>query len=266
MARLPRFKLTIEYAGTRYSGWQIQQNAKTVAGEIERAIAEVSRRDAFELYGAGRTDAGVHALGQVAHLRFGAGHDPGAARLAEIFEELPSDVAVRTLSPCDPRFHARHHARSRSYLYQVALRRSGLAKPFVWRPRGALDVDRRLAAWSLFPGVRNVSAFCELDRDDDPRCEIQACESLRSGSLVLLRITASHFLRRQVRRSVGAAVAVATGEATPEELARDLAEPTAEAKLKWSTKTAPPSGLILESVRYDGDPEPGELRALTLVP
>src|SRR5262249_22817483 len=93
---MPRFKLLIEYNGARYSGWQIQKNARTVAGEIDRAIRGITRREEFELYGAGRTDAGVHALGQVAHLELYTDLAPAALR-DRLNDALPSDIYIRTV-------------------------------------------------------------------------------------------------------------------------------------------------------------------------
>src|ERR1051325_8699957 len=100
---MPRFKLTLEYAGTRYSGWQIQKNAKTVAGEIERAVHDVTRRNEFELYGAGRTDAGGHALAQVAHLDLYTDLPPHTLR-TRINEVLPSDIYIRRIDKAPHRF------------------------------------------------------------------------------------------------------------------------------------------------------------------
>jgi len=107
-----RLKLTIEYAGTRYSGWQIQKNARTVQGELERAIREAAGVSDFELYGSGRTDAGVHALAQVAHLDIDVS---GAAELLRrrINDALPSDINVLRAEKVRHRFHARHDARAR---------------------------------------------------------------------------------------------------------------------------------------------------------
>src|SRR6266542_3540896 len=102
-----RFKLTIEYAGTRYSGWQIQKNAKTVQGEIDRAVREITRRKDFELYGSGRTDAGVHASAQVAHLDVVTSLPPESLR-RRINDELPADINILHAAQVPHRFHARH--------------------------------------------------------------------------------------------------------------------------------------------------------------
>src|SRR5512144_2334338 len=137
--RMPRFKLTIEYAGTRYSGWQAQQNAKTVQGELHRAVREGLGAGRFETYGSGRTDAGVHALRQVAHLDLPAALPPDTI-VARLNDSLPHDVNLLAAERVPPRFHARHSAIARSYLYQISRRRTAFAKPFVWWVREPLDV------------------------------------------------------------------------------------------------------------------------------
>jgi len=121
-----RLKLTIEYAGTRYSGWQIQKNARTVQGEIDRAIREGIGATSFELYGSGRTDAGVHALAQVAHLDIDSTIPPEALR-RRINDALPADINILHIEPVRHRFHARHDAVARSYIYQIARRRTAFA-------------------------------------------------------------------------------------------------------------------------------------------
>ena len=109
MAAMPRFKLTLEYVGTRYRGWQVQKNARTVAGELQRAVKAVAGREPGELYGSGRTDAGVHALQQVAHLDLET-RLPPAQLLWRLNEELPADINLLALEPAPRRFHARHAA------------------------------------------------------------------------------------------------------------------------------------------------------------
>src|SRR5687768_3398398 len=146
-----RFKLTIEYAGTRYSGWQIQKNARTVQGELDRAIREATGDAAPELYGSGRTDAGVHALAQVAHLEIQTAMTPEALR-QRINERLPSDINVLRAEKVRHKFHARHDAVGRSYVYQVSRRRTAFAKPFVWWVKEHLDIARMREGARRFVG------------------------------------------------------------------------------------------------------------------
>ena len=163
MADVPRFKLTIEYAGTRYSGWQKQTNARTVQGEIERAIAEATGERSAEFQGSGRTDAGVHALRQIAHLDLRRSQPLEALR-RRLNDELPADINIRSVDSAPHRFHARHSAVARSYLYQVSRRRSAFAKPFVWWVKDALDLGRMQAAAACFVGLHDFRSFS----DDDP--------------------------------------------------------------------------------------------------
>ena len=246
---MPRFKLTIEYAGTRYSGWQIQLNAKTVAGELERAIRTATGVKMFELYGAGRTDAGVHALAQVAHLQADTRLDPDALHW-RINDELPTDINVIDLVRAPQRFHARHDAVGRSYLYQIARRRTAFAKPYVWWVREDLDVKRMRDAASRFVGLKDFQSFTADTRDDaSTKVQVDTVEIIDAPPLLLVRIVGSHFLWRMVRRLVGVLVAVGRHEMKAADVERMLAETSDEA----APLTAPASGLFLERVYYPGD-------------
>ena len=160
---MPRYKLTIEYAGTKYSGWQKQKNARTVQGELEQAIGAATREKTFEFMGSGRTDAGVHALRQVAHLDVRKPL-PAETLRRGINDNLPADIHVLAVDTVPHRFHARHGAIARSYLYQVSRRRSAFAKPFVWWVKDPLDLDRMQHAAARFAGMHDFQAFS----DDDP--------------------------------------------------------------------------------------------------
>src|SRR5437762_7310773 len=161
---MPRFKLVIEYAGTRYSGWQIQKNARTVQGEIDRAVRDVTGRRDFELYGSGRTDAGVHALAQVAHLDVSS-NLPADTLRRRLNDELPADINLLAAEVVPHRFHARHDAVARRYLYQIARRRTAFAKAYVWWVKDALDVERMRVAAQVFRGMRDFQSFVEQDAE-----------------------------------------------------------------------------------------------------
>src|SRR3954453_12152194 len=164
---MPRFKLTIEYAGTRYSGWQIQKNAKTVAGEIDTAARTVTGRKDFELYGSGRTDAGVHAIAQVAHLDVSTSLPPDTLR-RRLNEELPSDINILSAVTVPHRFHARHDAVARRYLYQIARRRTAFAKNYVWWVKERIDAETMRVATQAFVGMRDFRSFAASDARDEP--------------------------------------------------------------------------------------------------
>ena len=142
---MARYKLTVEYEGTRYRGWQPQKNARTVGGEIQRAIHDVCETSTFEFQGSGRTDAGVHALGQAAHLEITTSLAPEILR-NKLNDVLPADISILDITRADPRFHARHHAVSRSYLYQICRRRTALGKRFVWWIKDPLNISQMQTA------------------------------------------------------------------------------------------------------------------------
>src|ERR1041385_7155414 len=233
-----RFKLTIEYAGTRYSGWQIQKNAKTVAGEIDRAVREATKRREFELYGAGRTDAGVHAAGQVAHLEIYTDLAPPVLR-DRINDALPSDIYVRAIDTVPHRFHARHDARQRSYVYQISRRKTAFLKPFVWWIKEPLDAARMREAAAAFVGMRDFASFAaDEPGEKSTKVLIDRLEIADDGDLLLVRIAGSHFLWRMVRRVVGVLAAVGRGEISVEQAAGYLDERSDVP----ATLTAPSSG------------------------
>jgi len=261
---VPRFKLTIEYAGTRYSGWQIQKNAKTVQGEIDRAVRSVTGRRDFELYGSGRTDAGVHALAQVAHLDVSTNLPPETLR-RRINDELPADINVLAAAQVPHRFHARHDAVARRYLYQLSRRRTAFAKAYVWWVKEPLDTARMRDAAQAFVGMRDFRAFAASDaggdEDDTPSTLVlvDRLDVADEGGLVLVGVEGSHFLWKMVRRIVGVLAEIGRGGLEPDAAATFLADGSAApARL-----TAPPSGLFLERVYYKGDQRGDPLRAAT---
>jgi tRNA pseudouridine38-40 synthase len=243
---MPRFKLVIEYAGTRYSGWQVQKNARTIAGEIERAVRDVTGARDLELYGAGRTDAGVHALGQVAHLDVRT-NLPAETLRRRINDELPADINILRADPAPHRFHARHDAVSRTYLYQIARRRTAFAKPFVWWVREPLSLDAMRRAAAAFEGFNDFSSFTADDPAEKPTEVAVARVTVQdAGALVLVRVEGSHFLWKMVRRMVGVLVAAGLSTLDADDVRSLLVEPSRlPAEL-----TAPPSGLFLERVCY----------------
>jgi tRNA pseudouridine38-40 synthase len=245
-----RFKLTIEYAGTRYSGWQIQKNARTVQGEIDSAIREVTNKKGFELYGSGRTDAGVHALAQVAHLDLDTDLPPESLR-RRINDVLPADINVLRIEKVRHRFHARHDAIARSYIYQICRRRTAFAKPWVWWVKDELDAAAMRDAAGHFVGRHDFQSFS----DDDPGEKstdvlVDTFEVHEDGDLILVHIEGSHFIWKMVRRLVGVLVEVGRGAMTVND-ARAMLSAASDVPARL---TAPASGLFLERVYYGDDP------------
>jgi tRNA pseudouridine38-40 synthase len=262
---MPRFKLVIEYAGTRYSGWQIQKNARTVQGELDRAIREVEGRREFELYGSGRTDAGVHALAQVAHLELYTSLAPEPLR-RRLNDELPADIHIITVEKAAHRFHARHDAVSRSYLYQISRRRTAFAKPFVWWIREPLDLAAMRRAAEAFVGRQDFAAFSDDDPDEKSTVVVlERPELVEAGALVLIRVQGSHFLWKMVRRIVGVLAAVGRGEMKAADATQLLDPRRRPGGVTPAALTAPAAGLFLERVCYKGEPGPGPIRPVVAI-
>lgn len=250
------WKLTLEYDGTKYSGWQEQNNARTVAGSL-RAAVEETLGSPVELMGAGRTDAGVHALGQVAHVKLRKTerrhpqYDP--AWLARQFNDrLPSDIAVTGVEEAPVRFHARHDATSRSYLYQIATRKTAFHKRHVWWIKEGLDLAAMQAAAVRMAGRHDFVRFAAKDPskpNESTLVHVESAEVWEDDYLTLFRIEASHFLWRMVRRLVGVTVKVGLGELSLAEFDELLAGRGGE-RMDVAAWTAPAAGLFLESVRY----------------
>ncbi|MGH9766806.1 MAG: tRNA pseudouridine(38-40) synthase TruA [Blastocatellia bacterium] len=252
------WKLTLEYDGARYSGWQEQSNARTIAGELRKAAEDFLNRQ-VEIGGAGRTDAGVHALAQVAHLKLSprGGRPKNIPRPQEILcainDRLPSDINILEVEEAADRFHARHDAVSRGYLYQIATRRTAFGKKYVWWVKDKLNVAEMSRAAELIAGRHDFAAFSERDakrENQSTTVMVESAEITTDEHLILFRVTASHFLWKMVRRLVGSLVEVGRGSVGVEDFARLIEHPFSKSSLDPARVTAPPSGLFLESIEY----------------
>ena len=258
------WRLTLEYDGTKYSGWQEQKNARTVQGQLRKA-AEDFFGTAVEIQGSGRTDAGVHARAQVAHLRVRPKadskrrHFPAVTEiLRALNDRLPADVCILEVAEAAPEFHARHDALSRTYIYQISTRRTAFGKKYVWWVRLPLDTAAMSRAARMLIGRHNFICFRAQDaaRPDESTIVVVDDAGIDvDGHFIFFRITGSHFLWRMVRRIVGVLVKIGKGELELADFAR-LLEGKADAKLDVSSWTAPASGLFLENVTYAAEPAP----------
>ncbi|MCA1632186.1 MAG: tRNA pseudouridine(38-40) synthase TruA [Acidobacteria bacterium] len=245
------WRLEVEYEGTRYGGWQRQPDKRTIQGELQRA-AETFLDRKVEIGGSGRTDAGVHALRQVAHLKTNSSAPvpPTAQLLRGINGLLPHDINLLSCGRARPDFHARHDARARSYLYQISTRRTAFGKSFVWWMRDRLDAHAMAEACALLTGRHDFSSFCESpESQSSTLVEVEEARVIARGGLILFRIRASHFLWKMVRRVTGALVEVGRGNLSARGL-RALLESYSNEPAAW---TAPPSGLFLERVFYTSE-------------
>lgn len=253
---MPRIALGLEYDGTDFVGWQIQKTDRSVEGTLAAAVSFVAGAP-VTVHGAGRTDAGVHALHQVAHFDTSVTRTPRQWLLG-INSNLPPDVAIRWVREVPAGFDARRSAVSRRYRYTVLQQaaRPALLRRRAWWLRQALDCGAMTAAASTWLGEHDFSAFrgagCQAKSPLRRLTSVAVARRLRgAGTIVTFEFTANAFLQHMVRNLVGTLVAVGSGELTPLEATRILElRDRREAGV-----TAPPEGLALVEVRYPAELE-----------
>ena len=247
---MPNIRLTIEYDGTAYHGWQRQASVPTIQHAIESAIARISR-ESVTVIGAGRTDAGVHALAQTANFHTRATLDPAAWQRA-LNAVLPDDIAVIAAEAVDDSFHARFSARGKRYRYLVMNRPSPspLWRRSAWHLFRPLNLARMRRGAAFLIGSHDFSAFRASDHahhpSDDTVCRLMRCAIRRDGDLVLFDLESDRFLKYMVRNIVGTLVQVGIGARDPRQIQAILAGKDRT----HAGPTAPPQGLTLTAVVY----------------
>ena len=245
---MPIVKLVLEYDGTCYAGWQRQPDQPTIQEAIERAIQQV-RQINVSVIGAGRTDSGVHARGQVASFRTELDW-PASNWMRALNAVLPKNIAVRSSTLMDDRFHAQHDAQGKLYTYRILHRpaRPTIDRAFVWHIYKPLnDVAMQQAAATLI-GLQDFSSFeGSLTDNTNPMCNLQRLAVIRQGDQILIEAYADRFLKHMVRAIVGTVVEVGLGKRTPDSLTAVLRAQDRSA----AGQTAPPQGLCLMRVDYD---------------
>lgn len=247
-----KYKIYLEYDGTNYHGWQTQKNARSVQDTLIKA-AENFTGASVKVQGAGRTDAGVHALEQVAHLESPKKVHPETLRMG-INDNLPASVNVLKVENAPALFHARHHALSRSYLYLISRRRTAFGKRHVWWVKDKLDCGKMKQALDVFQGFHDFASFADkrMDKDASTQVDIEGIWLKEFDHLIAVRISGSHFLWKMVRRIVGVTVEVGRGNFTRHDVEK-MINSYSEIPARF---TAPPSGLFLEKVLYERDKLP----------
>jgi len=242
-------RLLLEYDGAGYHGWQRQLDAATIQGVLEDAVARLTQ-ERVAVIGSGRTDAGVHARGQVANFRTGSGI-PLKAFHQGLNSMLPKDIAVLQATEAPPEFHARKSARAKTYEYRILNRstRSPLHRNYAWRLAPPLDLEAMAAAAAALPGEHDFTAFRASGSDNiNPvRRVLAAAWRQEPGGWLSFTITATGFLRGMVRSLVGTMAEVGRGKSPP----AILAELLASGARRLAGPTAPPQGLYLVEVFYE---------------
>jgi len=243
-------KLVIEYVGTAYHGWQVQPGVPTIQGILQDRLAMILRR-AVLVRGAARTDAGVHALGQVASLEVDLPVEPWRLKRS-LNATLPEDIAVREVAPVDAAFHARHSARGRIYRYQISQGEtvSPFLRPFAAQSRRPLDLAAMSAAACALTGRRDFSSFRAAgDQSDSPVKEIRRSVvelSPEWRDLIVYTVEASSFLQHMVRNIAGTLIEVGLGRIPPGRIEEILSS----RDRRNAGPTAPAAGLCLMKVVY----------------
>ena len=245
---MPRYKLTLEYDGGPYVGWQRQANGLSIQEALEAASLALTGKAAVA-HGAGRTDAGVHASGQVAHIDLEKVWDGGRLREALNAHLTPQPIAVLQAEPVDENFDARHSARMRHYRYRIVNRRAPLTleKGRAWHVKRALDAAAMHEAARALIGRHDFSTFRDSQcQAASPIRTLTSLDVTRSGDLVDIRVSALSFLHRQVRSMVGSLEHVGAGYWS----AADLKEALEAADRSRCGQVAPACGLYLTGVDY----------------
>jgi tRNA pseudouridine38-40 synthase len=239
-------KMIVEYDGTDFSGWQFQNNGRSVQGELEKAAAQLLQEE-IRVTGAGRTDAGVHARGQVCHYATASSMETkGIERGLNAL--LPEDVVVRNVEPAPKEFHSRFSARARKYRYYISKSPTALLRRFRWNIGWPLDMQSLQQCSMAIIGENDFKSFCrEQSEVNHHRCIVTKAGWEASGEDLVFEIVANRFLHGMVRTLVGTMVEVGRGHRSVTDFesickARDRRE---------AGMAAPPTGLFLEAVFYD---------------
>lgn len=242
---MPRYKISIEFDGTRYSGWQRQPNSDTVEEEIESALSRILP-EPVDIIGQGRTDSGVHAEGQVAHFDFPNQLKPERILYA-LLGVLPHDIAVWDIQEVVDDFHARFDATTRRYRYQIIRRPAPMMRSFAEMVLDDLDLEAMHHCAQKIIGTHNFDSFTKPDNENpDSVCEVTESSFTENSYQLSYHIEANRFVRHMVRRLVGTMIEVGKEKRTVEEF-EDMID---NASKKKNAHGAAAQGLILEKVRY----------------
>ncbi|GMU95671.1 tRNA pseudouridine(38-40) synthase TruA [Ignavibacterium album] len=239
------YRMIIQYDGTKYAGWQIQGDQKTIQKEIVKAIKIVLKED-VNLIGSGRTDAGVHALGQVANFRTDKEIDLFKFRFS-LNSVLPDDISVISINEVEENFHSRFDAKRRTYIYLISQFKSPFYKNYSYFYPQEIDLEKLQVLSRLFIGKKNYSSFCKKSSEVKNRyCEVSNVSWLKHADLIYFKISADRFLHGMVRAIVGTLLNSLKLE-NPEEYINQV---FISEKREAAGEAVPAKGLFLYKVEY----------------
>lgn len=243
---MANYKLTIEYDGTRYHGWERKRNLDTIQGKIEDVLTRMTGETELNLIGAGRTDAGVHARGMVANIHLKTPIQPEELR-SGLNRYLPEDIAVREVRQAADRFHARYNAAGKTYRYTCSLGKNVFQRRYVTRLEETPDVERMRRAADFLMGQHDFRSFCGNPKMKKSTIRtIDRIDIERRGDLLTFTFHGDGFLQHMVRILVGTLIEVGCGRMEPEQMPDILAAQ----RRSEAGPTAPAGGLTLMSVDY----------------
>jgi len=237
-------KLTLEYDGTEFHGWQVQPGLRTVQGILEERFS-LLLKEPIEVTGAGRTDGGVHALGQVANFKI-----DNEIPLSGLYEGgnslLPEDVSIKKVEEVPLEFNARYSAKGKVYRYEISRVRSALRRRYAWEVEYPLNLERMKKGTRVFLGEHDFTSFSKNGDSESHITRIVRCEWHRGGDSIVFEVEGVRFLQNMVRIMVGTLVEVGRGRFSPDEVGEMLSL----RDRRRAGPTAPPQGLFLVEVKY----------------
>jgi len=242
---MPRFSIIVQYDGTAFRGWQLQKHDRTIQGELEKSLIKFNNNIMIRVYGAGRTDTGVHATGQVAHFDLKTNLEPIELKNA-LNGHLPKDIRIMNCNLVSEKFHARFSAIKRFYLYRIRNDNFLLDRNFTWSTE-KLDIVRLNDAAKIIKGNHDFTSFSRNNKNlEHRRCIIYESLWKEDNEIVNYYITGNRFLHHMVRYLVGTMVEVSRKKIRFEKFKELIENPSENAKIF----KAPPQGLVLYKVDY----------------
>lgn len=239
-------KLILEYDGTNFCGWQWQPRDRTVQGELQKSLARILQEQ-VKIIGSGRTDTGVHALGQVANLHIHSEMSVEKIK-AGLNGTLPKDIRVLSVEIAPPQFNARYDAQKREYHYSISRRQRAIGRCYCWYYKAALDLAKIRQASQHLIGEHDFRSFCQTGADVSHFiCRVELIDWIEQDDLIVLKIIADRFLHNMVRIIVGTMLEVGVGKIDPP----NVKEILMAKDRKRAGPTVPPRGLCLVKVYYD---------------